>query len=36
MNSLSDNMSLVPYDIDPEYLVEEINSCQHLISKTTA
>ena len=26
---------LVPYNFDPEYLVEEINSHQHLINETT-
>jgi hypothetical protein len=31
-----DNMGLVPYNFDPEYLVEEINNRQHLIAKTTA
>jgi hypothetical protein len=27
---------LVPYNFDPKYLVEEINSHQHLINETTA
>jgi hypothetical protein len=29
MNRESDNMGLVPYNFDPEYMVEEINSPQH-------
>jgi len=36
MNRKSDNMCLVPYNFDPEYSVEEINSSQHLIGETTA
>lgn len=36
MNREPDNMSLVPQNFDPEYLVEEINNRQHLIAKTTA
>jgi len=31
----SDNMGLVPYNFDPEYLVEEIKSSTFLITKTT-
>ena len=29
MNMESNNMGLVPYNFDPECLVEEINSHQH-------
>jgi len=29
-------MGLVPYNFDPVYSVEEINSRHHLIAKTTA
>ena len=36
MNRKSDNMCLVPYNFDPEYSVEEINSSQLLIGETTA
>jgi len=32
----SDNMGLVPYNSDPEYLVEETNSRYHLIAEITA
>jgi len=28
-------MLLIPYNFDPEYSVEEINSCQHLIAEIT-
>ena len=31
MNRESDNIGLVPYNFDPEYLVEEINNRQQLI-----
>ena len=30
MNRESDNMGFVPYNFDPEYLIEEINSREHL------
>jgi hypothetical protein len=36
MNRESDNIGLVPYNFDPEYLVEEINNRQQLIANTTS
>ena len=35
MNKEADNIGLVPYNFDPEYLVEEINNRQQLIANTT-